>query len=527
MKDSLRTLQQLETMPSCNKIAASFLIHSCSTLEGTVTPPDNDISRGADFIISEEINIYAARLAVCELSSARASVPAACNAFMPTNRPAKRTTWAGYLTGNSASKPRQLYPDYNPITEQDLGKCLSALHGREQSWTSFSTSKQSAGVMCHAMRGEVEKDHQIHLYKILASTTEDIVEALFRSKQDWQDFTAGFNELSSNIRQYHMDLVQEDEQRLEAARRMWAEWQADVQGGLQNIATGVQDIRSDVDKARDSVKDHTQHVHDALEHASGGITDLAVQHSTQMRDVNEETVALKDMVEYTAQMIKQDIQQGAYIAGQSLALINILVANVTDDLGEVSSKLDKIKLAAESVEMLNASVESLSDVLNGNWLGALRWAKTCAAFAGYAVVYSLLSVGVWQRVMQFSGSICASIASGLVLAYISTCYFGPPDALRYASQHLSAKGILRALSMPTTMLVGALLLVSAVFCSVHRLLTGRWLPTSGHQTATDLQTHLPSQNRKAFRLPVNDPKHMAEVAERSAMRGGGLRRGEV
>ncbi|KAK5133845.1 hypothetical protein LTR08_007176 [Meristemomyces frigidus] len=510
MRSSLQTLRDLETKPSCYKIAAAALIHSCSTLDGSVTANDDDMSRGADFIIHDEINIYAARLAVCELSSAKVPVPTSCISFVPTVKTAKKTSWAGYLSSGGPTKPRQLYPEYDEITEQGLEQCLNALHSSNQAWTSFTSSKQNAAIMCHSMRGEIERDHEIHLHKILSSVTEDVVVSLHNSKEDWRQFKADYNELTSNMHQWHLDLVEADEQRLEAAQRIWAQWQADV----QDISNGVQQIRTDVDQAHDGLQEHNRRLQDSSEQASGQITNLAVHHRTEMRSVSEETVALRDLALYLVEIFEQSVIKGAINATQNLQLVNLMASNLTGSITGLHERLHGLKDAVKDVDNLKTSVESLSDVLNGNWMGAINLLETGAAFAGYAVVYSLLSVGFWQRFTPFPGNVCASLASGLVLAYTSTVYCSPLDAIGFLFQLLSP--VINAAMFDTwpTLVAGIAALIIVALGCLHRLLVGSWVPRFERQSPNDIEISLPVTATKTFRLPINDPKYVAEMVER-------------
>lgn len=534
MATSLKTLSDLETQPSCNKIATASLIHSCSTLDGSVTPTDNDITRGVDFLVQEEINVYAARLAVCELSSAKAFVPHACKAFVPTATTTKKTSWAGYLTGGGASKPRPMYPEYDEITAQHLAQCLSALHTSPQAWTSFTSSKASALNICQAMRGEIERDHTIHLHKVLASTTDDVVNALFDSRQEWAEFQAGFTELASNLRNVHLELVQNDEQRLAAARRVWAEWQADFEQGLQDISTGLQNIRSDVQDAGDSIKTNNQRVNEAFQQTSAHVTELAVQHSQDMHTVSVEIVAAVDLIQYMQELIQQSVMQAVHNTTLILQIANSTASHVSGALTGMEGRLErmegtanhvenKLEKSRETADHLDNQLASFLDVLNISWVGATEFIiGTGLAFIGYTVIFGLLSVGVWQRVMPFPGNICASLATGLTLAYASTVYLSPLDALRYAVGLLfPTEGTPASSSWPmlyVSIAATAILLV----CCIHRLLAGQWLPYLRDRQALDsLEADAPGRRENAFRLPVNDPKRVAEMAERRAIRETG------
>ena len=498
LPDSLRytfnTLRNLDTKPSCHKVAAAALIHSCSTLESTLgetIPRDNgEISQGADSIISGEINLYAARLAVCELSSAKAFVPAACEAFIPTVKTIKKPTWAGYLTGKGASKPRKLHPEYDDITEQHLAQCLTGLESRPQSWTSFSNSKQNAVVMCHAMRGEIERDQQVHLHNVLANTTADVVSALMQSKQDWEDFKTGFSELSTNMRRTHLDLVQDDEQRLQAARVMWDQWQAELQTGLQDIASSVQQMRSDLHQARNDLQDNSQHVQNTLLQTKEQITDLTVRHLQDLRDALDSVVALDEVIDYISQRMHEAISKAAYNVTQSLDTANALISNLSAGLTNITGRMDGLNDAADTVEKLNSGLEAL---LTGNWAGLHGLLEKAKVFGAYAVLCALLSVGFWHMIMGVIGSGCAAIATGLASAYVFTFLCDPIDAARSAAGHLHS-------ALQSVAFVGIAASTIAVIYIVYGWIVRRRAARQSQALVAytgDVQT---------FRLPVNDPR---------------------
>ena len=506
MRTSLQTLRDLETRPSCYKVAAASLIHSCSTLDGSFTPTDNDIARGADFIIHDEISIYAARLAVCELSSAKASIPPPCKAFVPTIKTVKKTSWAGYLTSSGPTKPPQLYPEYDELTEQSLEQCLNALHSSNQAWTSFTSSKQNAAIMCHSMPGEIERDREIHLHKILSTVTENVVISLHNSKEDWQQFKAGFNELASNMRQTHLDLMDADEQRLEAARRIWAQWQADI----EHISHGVQQIRTDVDQAHDSLQEYNQHVRASASQISGQFTNLAMQQRNEMQAITMDAEAFKDMILYVKEQVTQGLIKSLLDATHNLTYVNAMVSHLNHTIAGVQDRVDTLSDTADRAndkfDKLNTRFERFLDIFNGDWRGISHRLETAAAFAAYTAVYSLLSVGFWQQLAPFPGNVCAALATGLVLAYISTIYYSP---IYLVTQLLSL------LTTYSPILAGVASFVILALACLNRLRTGCWLPRRAHHSPisrSETVTH------KTFSLPINDPRYVAQMVERQIQR---------
>ncbi|KAL8652902.1 MAG: hypothetical protein Q9210_002416 [Variospora velana] len=72
---ALQLLESLRASPSCNRLAASTLIHSCQSIDGS--PSEAEESQ-------EDLkSIYAAQLAICEIKDAGSKPPATCDHFLP------------------------------------------------------------------------------------------------------------------------------------------------------------------------------------------------------------------------------------------------------------------------------------------------------------------------------------------------------------------------------------------------------------------------------------------------------------
>ena len=480
-------------------------------------------------IVHQEMDIYAARLAVCELNNARAYVPSACQVFVPTVKTTRKSSWAGYLTGNKPSQPRQQYPQYDEVTEEHLGQCLKALEERPQTWTSYSNSKQNAAVMCHAMRGEVEREREIHLHKILVSVTDEVRNELFRSAQGFAEFRENFNELSTSMRELYHNFVREGEAGVEAYRLAWADAQAEIQVGHQDILAGVTIIRSVIDETRDDLAGTSSDVQRTLQQASQQITELAVRHHAEARGVSEEIATVTELMEYLREFTKHEIIQRAVNATHDLALVNTGISSLSNEISRLESQISALSDSTANVTRAVADLVPVFNFFNGDVAALTGIVGTVATFLFWAAVFSLLSVGIWQRFMYFSGSVCASLASGVLLATIMTSFGGPVDAAGYLRDLLPpVMGVLAAYAsvrLYVGFLAGSILLLSIV----HRLATGRWLPYSARPAAVDSETLLPeTQDVRPFRLPINNPRYVAEMAERQAMRGdGGLKRWEV
>ncbi|KAK5016949.1 hypothetical protein LTR39_001814, partial [Cryomyces antarcticus] len=206
---ALNIIRSLQTSPSCNRIATATLLNSCSSL---------DAHGGADkssteSILDEVKSVYAARLAVCELTGAKATIPDQCSSFVPVERDGKRQGFGGFLRRKGRrSKATEYTADYDDITEVQLEQCLRALESRPQWWTSYSNARQNAVIMCQATRSEIEKDELLSLHKSMAGVTSDITLGLSKAVLEAEARLAAQKQFAESVSHFLVQLRQDMEQ---------------------------------------------------------------------------------------------------------------------------------------------------------------------------------------------------------------------------------------------------------------------------------------------------------------------------
>lgn len=159
--EAVQLLESMTTSPSCARIAATRLVTSCQSFGGR-TSADEEPQETLDRIRS----VYAARLAICELEGAGASVPAPC--LPVTLLPPEPKNRFGFMRRpNAPDTATDLVP------KELLEQCLKVLESRPQWWTSYSNNRQNAIVICQASRSEIEKEELLDLHRsILRSSTK-------------------------------------------------------------------------------------------------------------------------------------------------------------------------------------------------------------------------------------------------------------------------------------------------------------------------------------------------------------------
>ena len=129
-REAVEILSSMQKSPTCNKIATSALLDSCRSIDGS----KSDAEHQGELLKS----VFAAQLAICELSEAGASVPQACQT----------------LAVSSSRLPVNRIKHFH---KSNVGKCLGALEARPQAWISYSNSKQNAVMLCKAARVDIDK----------------------------------------------------------------------------------------------------------------------------------------------------------------------------------------------------------------------------------------------------------------------------------------------------------------------------------------------------------------------------------
>ena len=431
MQQTLDMIKNVESLPSCAKIASSALLHSCSALEGSIAHDESNYTRGSDLFVEEEANVFAARLAVCELNGAEIPTPAGCQAFVPTHKTARKRGIRGVWSKRGTTKPNAHFEYYDEITQANLKQCQKALGLTSQSWTSYSNNRQNAVVMCRAMRGEIEKDEQLHIGKILASAAVDSTRSMHDMREELNRMEAQFSQLTSAIPQYHKDLVAGNEQQQAHLEQFYAKVQRinsdldKVFASVDTVTAGILGANNEVDYLRTSIHGANDATDELRDSVASGIANMA--------ELTGKTSAASEVIQYQSYQVErgtQAILQMLGQTGQSLDAINAVAPKIRHEMMAIieeqaqmhaesrqihNASVTILKQFHQNAESLNATIGSVATLLNAGWPGAFVLLKTAAAFLAYTVVYSLLSFGSWEALVSFSflGNVSAAIATGL------------------------------------------------------------------------------------------------------------------
>ena len=233
----IESMASVAQMPSCNKVASAALKNTCSEID-----IDTSLNVGVtvDVMLEKSKSIYAARLAVCELIDAHASIPRACAAFQPS----EDNTWRSYIL----PKRSRQYPAYDHDTAQQLKPCLKALSSTPQLWTSYSNAKQNSILMCHAMRASIDKggcstssqgfhiadndtDEKLELFQMMTELNEQTMGAMSVATRDFEGFLKDFAVIRKDMQSFQLSLNTGIVDSTELLEKYWA----GIHGHIQNL----------------------------------------------------------------------------------------------------------------------------------------------------------------------------------------------------------------------------------------------------------------------------------------------------
>ncbi|KAJ6008495.1 hypothetical protein N7540_012471 [Penicillium herquei] len=159
-EEAIHLLDSMKSSPSCYRVAATRLVASCQAIDG------KGAHNSAEYAALDRTrSVYAARLAICELDGAGASIPPACIPLTAAPVQARPR----FLF---SSKPKSLQESpVDDYPKETLGSCLKTLESRPQWWTSYSNNRQNAVVICQAVRMEIEKDELLNLHRSIVNSS--------------------------------------------------------------------------------------------------------------------------------------------------------------------------------------------------------------------------------------------------------------------------------------------------------------------------------------------------------------------
>lgn len=228
--EALQLLDSMRSSPSCNRVAVTRLVTSCQFVGGK----DTGDSQTYEYESLDRIrSMYAARLAICELNGADASVPTPCLPVAVSPIPKSKSRFP------FTSKPQPHDTGIDLLPDAVLGQCLKALESRPQWWTSYSNNRQNAMVICQAARIEVEREELLDLHRAIVKTSSNLHEGLEVALHNAAMETSQHQEFLEEVRLMQERLTVDLENSASVTQNALDRLLREIWTGLDSIATSA------------------------------------------------------------------------------------------------------------------------------------------------------------------------------------------------------------------------------------------------------------------------------------------------
>ena len=269
LQTAIQKLQELETGPSCNKMASSALIYTCDT-----TKDDNEAQESMEDPLRKERILFAARLAVCELSDSdsQSLIPGECASFIVTESNTKKRGWFGYVSAKDHKKLIPRYPEYDQATRRDLERCVGALQSSSPTAISYSNAKQTAHQWCSIVRADIEKDQLLQTHRAMTENSLQLNDILRSHTETLYQQMEAARFLNIRLRKMSKDTMDTFEALREVA-------QETVRNLVQDM--GVQ-LQAQLNQSKAAREAHYASLKAEVDKLVSEITDITKKHSTDL-----------------------------------------------------------------------------------------------------------------------------------------------------------------------------------------------------------------------------------------------------
>jgi hypothetical protein len=371
---AVSVLESQRTMPSCHRVAMSNLMDTCQILERGET---------SETKLTEIREIFATRLAMCELSGVQGVSLSECLPFVQSQDGCdRRTSFMRYFR-QEKDTGEACFPD---ITQNQLRSCLKVLNARPQLWTSYSNNLQNVLTVCQASRNAIEMEDIVSIHKSSTETTKDLTKVLEESLRQAGGFV-------SEMEAFQNKLATELNNQLENSQSLFGTLTAKVQTGLLdllgNIKTGsdmatvkLLDITSSLEQVETQINFTDQQLSSLLSTLRSQTSSLAQTHDASLSLLHSRTqevdVALQDVI--TSNMAA--LEKSLHLHLQHLHNFTMVVqeSNKAMEL-QISGNNKRLEVQAEKIKELGAGVNNLANwvvMMSALWQMIRTWSPMAA-----------------------------------------------------------------------------------------------------------------------------------------------------
>jgi uncharacterized protein YoxC len=355
---AIQVVENHDSLPYCQKMAASSLIHSCATLQGKTSDEEElqGSSQDMNATLGEEKTLYAARLAVCELSDSKVPVPKQCTSFIPTRETTKKTGWFGYLPVPGVWKSIVRYPDYEQATKRDRDACVQALYASNQAWHSYSNAGQDAVKLCHAVRGDIERDQELQVYRGLTENVANVAEAMHHMDETIRVQEEAMDHLVIRTQQLTEDLLKD----LPELREMYRQTVIDLTDDVRLVATKVSEASSALEAHNSDIRASGEYLERLAASAGSHLSELLEQHTANVDVAFQDAANSHQRVKFANELFMQQLIQHQDDMLSNAYQVEALATGAVRTLDIVNGQGADLR---DTVEALSQAISSVNNEL--------------------------------------------------------------------------------------------------------------------------------------------------------------------
>ncbi|KAL8799158.1 MAG: hypothetical protein Q9182_006095 [Xanthomendoza sp. 2 TL-2023] len=346
---ALQVLESLKASPSCNRLAASALIRSCQSIDGSSSDPEGSL---------EDVkSVYAAQLAICEITDAGSMPPGSCDSFLPNN----------LISLNRKHHRSSNLPDSTTsAVKGKLSFCLHALESRPQHWTSYSNNRQNAVIMCQAARIDVEKDDLIKLHQSLLNTTSGADAALVRALAAVNEALMRQKKFGTEVEQFQQQLMRDLEATKANTQSYLGSLTKNIESAFRSMTKQFSEKMKRVETEGDKVEtvrpplaeavELRSHVGSVLQQAIKGSAELATMQANHLEATSSSTRQLRNALRNIQQQEVLSLLGSVDSINKQLQVSNELVGAMYTRQDEIDQRLLKLDKSFSGLESTAAAL---------------------------------------------------------------------------------------------------------------------------------------------------------------------------
>ncbi|KAI4120263.1 MAG: hypothetical protein LQ338_007140, partial [Usnochroma carphineum] len=322
---ALQLLDSLRASPSCNRLAASTLIHSCQSIDGSASEAEES---------QENLkSIYAAQLAICEIKDAGSRPPGTCEPFLPDRHlQLSRKLTEGSDQHGGAARPLM----------RKLGPCLQSLESRPQHWTSYSNNRQNAVVMCQAARIYIEKGRFIRLIRVMATRLTNS-DNLIKLHESMVGATSGANSALAQAVTAAKEALMKQEEYGKEVKRFQQQVMQDLEASKAETQSYLGNLLKHVESALQSATKQFSGKMKIIEKEADNVGEALSSHATEAKELKSNIGRLfQQAVEGSAELAATQAKQWDATSSSAVELQNSLQSLREQEVHSLLGAFDSI-----------------------------------------------------------------------------------------------------------------------------------------------------------------------------------------